>query len=253
MDTTFKQQQEYYRVTLSGFFSSPELVCRLERIFDGGDRLANVIYFFVKQYNPGRLVQTNNEITCMSDEYSRAISSHKKRFYNFVSRVGVKDGKEALKWNGEVNPAVEIGRARMSLPRMIGMYWFILHGYDILLWENYDDVNTAYTKFTTQTKQKYAETHKSKKFRDRKKFEKMVIAERSETFMEKRRGKKRVYLTQAERQRVREIAEEEKQKKKLQKCDTKVSAKDSDRYMKKNSSTYAPPIDGDKQGMFVYF
>ena len=42
----------------------------------------------------------------MCDEYSSAISSHKKRFYNFESKINTNNGKDGLIWAGEVNPGV---------------------------------------------------------------------------------------------------------------------------------------------------
>jgi hypothetical protein len=104
----------------------------------------------------------------------------------------------------------------MALPRLVALQWFIDHDYDTLLWAEYDEVDTEYAQFIVEVKRKYTTTHKRKKRVERQRIEQLVIGERSEEDGTKRRGKKRVYLTQEERQRVRELTELEKARRKAE-------------------------------------
>ena len=63
-------------------------------------------------------------------------------------------------------------------------------------------------------KRRYTSTHKTKKRIERKRIEQIVIGERNFDGASTGRGKKRVYLTQEERQRVRELTDIEKKKRK---------------------------------------
>lgn len=212
--TTYTAQQQEYRYTAWQFFANDENYARLKRIHEGGDALASLIFYYVKEYKSSRLVQTKDGFMRMCDEYASAISSFKKRYYDFEGKIGVSTTKDNLFWGGELNPGV---RARpdsdevvLALPRLKAFLWFIDHDFDLLLWKEYDDVFVEYSHVSSLTKQRYTRTHQQKKRTERRRVEQLVIGKRKDAEQGKGKGRKRAYLTREERQMVKTIMEEKR-------------------------------------------
>ena len=211
-ESNFVVQQESYQAKAREFFACPEKYARLHKLVVNGDRLSSMVFYFVKEFEKGKVVNTTRGIFIMCDEYRNAITNHKKRYYNFES----KEGKGDLIWGGAVNPRFLVnpdrGAIALPLPRRVAFQWFIQYGFDVLFWERYDEVCAAYTSFTTSVKRRYTEAHKSKKRADRMRVEREVIEAREGPPV--RKGKKSVYLTRAERQMVSRLLEEQRKKRK---------------------------------------
>ena len=227
MSTTQEVQQRSYREQATLFFSKPANYTRLEKIVSHGPRIATIIFFFVKEFEKGSLVKTSNGgIYRTCDEYKNAITNHKKRYYNFES----KEGKGEIVWKGETNPCINInpalGPVSLPLPQLNAFQWLIQYGFDRLFWKRECEVTAAFMEFSTAVKRRYTEAHKSKKKDDRKRIEQFVIASRVITEQERKKalkrqrrakargkpGKKPVYLTRVERQKVCRLLEEERAK-----------------------------------------
>lgn len=213
--SNFVAQQTSYRAQAAKFFSDPEKYERLKDLAIHGDRLSSAVFFFVKEFEKGALVRTDEGIFKMNDEYRNAITNHKKRYYNFES----KEGKGELRWQGLRNPRFlvnpELGSIALPLPRLVAFQWLIFYGFDKLFWRRKDEVVAAHSEFTTSVKRRYTEAHKSKLKTDRLRIERHIINNR--TSEPKRKGKKQVYLTRVERQRVTQILVSEREGRRSQK------------------------------------
>jgi hypothetical protein len=213
MSSNYEVQQLTYREQAESFFSNKERYERLLKIAVNGDRIYSVIFYFVKEFEKGRVVQSRHGgYYRICDEYRNAITNHKKRYYDFES----KEGKGQLVWKGATNPRVlvnaQMGSIALPLPRLVAMQWFIQYDFDLLFWDRRDEVVVAFTEFTTSVKRKYTEAHKTKKRADRVRVEREVIEAR--TGPPRRKGKKSVYLTREERQKVSDLLVEERKKRK---------------------------------------
>ena len=181
--TTFPVRQRAYRDLVCRFFSDPENYKRLERIAED-PRMCSTIFYYVKEFEPDRLVRTETGIFRVCDEYRNAIANFKKRYYNFESKAGSGE----LVWEGAVNPPVVVNEAygpdsvAMPLPRLVALYWFVQNGFDHVFWDRLDDIRASYEAFTAQIKRKYTDTHKRKKAERRRKFEEEVIDSRGSPF-----------------------------------------------------------------------
>lgn len=218
--SNFILSQQAYRETLRHFFSDEDNFLRLIRITLGPPKICSVIFYFVKEYKSHRFIQFNGEVLRLSDEYSNAITSHKKRYYNFESRIGHGE----LLWEGEKNPIVPIrGIDKFPLPTLVALKWFIQFNFDRLFWKEFDEVQQSFTEFTTTIKRKYTETHKQKKRSHREEIVKRVISGRS-AHTHAPPGKPS-QLTPNERNLVRSILKEETTKQKKIKKIIRASGK----------------------------
>ena len=211
METNFEVQQRTYRDQARTFFSDADRYERLKKIAVLGEKIYSIIFFFVKEFDKGRIVATRHGgYYRICDEYRNAITNHKKRYYDFESR----EGKGVLKWQGITNPRVlvnaDMGSIALSLPRIVAIQWFIQYDFDLLFWEQYDNVYARYIAFTTSVKRRYTEAHKQKKREDRLRLEKEII--RSRRCEPPGKGKKSVYLTRTERQMVSSMMKSRRKK-----------------------------------------
>lgn len=210
--TTFPVRQRTYRDLVRRFFADEDRYDRLRHIVttiptvgsgsgpgpgstkkngrSACDRMCSIIFYFVKEFEPDRLVRTDAGIFRVCDEYNNAITNYKKRYYNFES----KEGTGELVWKGEINPCVPVrsvpegaegvpvedgGVVALPLPRLIALYWFIQFGFDRVFWERFDEVQARYEAFTARVKRKYTENHKTKKAERRRKIEQEVLEARA--------------------------------------------------------------------------
>ena len=238
MDSNYEVQQHTYREQARLFFSDKGRYERLRNIAINGDRIYSIIFYFVKEFEKGRVVQARHGgYYRICDEYRNAITNHKKRYYDFES----KEGKGQLVWQGATNPRVlvnsEMGSIALPLPRLVAMQWFIQYDFDLLFWDRRDEIVAAFTEFTTSVKRKYTEAHKNKKRADRIRVEREVIEAR--TAPPARKGKKSVYLTRTERQMVSRLLVEERKKRKRERQDGQPSHKSGGTRRTKDD----PPVD----------
>ena len=237
-ETNFAVQQVGYREQAERFFSDPGRYERLRRIVVNGDKMCSAVFFFVKEYEKGSLVQTKHKgIYCICDEYKNAITNHKKRYYNFES----KEGKGELRWQGMTNPRVlvnaKMGSISLPLPRLVALQWFIQYDFDLLFWDNKEVISRAFVEFTSSVKRRYTEAHKNKKREARARMEKEVIQKRNPDEPNTRKGKKSVYLTRTERQMVARLLDGERLKHKKQRVHPPKTTAD-----KRGRETRAPII-----------
>ena len=252
MDTNYEVQQHTYRDQARAFFADPSRYERLKRIAINGDRIYSVIFFYIKEFEKGNVVQAaHGGYYRICDEYRNAITNHKKRYYDFES----KEGKGALLWKGTTNPRVlvheQLGSIALPLPRLVAIQWFIQYDFDLLFWERRDEVVAAYTEFTTSVKRKYTEAHKNKKRADRVRVEKEVIDARTEQPV--RKGKKSVYLTRTERQMVSRLLVEERKKRKRERQEGNTPSQKSggNRKIKDDQMTGKPIVVRQFQGQKI--
>lgn len=148
------EKQQLYRDNAREFFRVPAHYARLERLLARGD-IGQLLYFFVKHFETSRYVRTRHGLLRIADQYRSALTSHMKRYYDFESR----EGRGDLIWNGQCNPLVEaceaLGNAALPLPRLVAYQWLIFMDFDLYLWERFDDVNDAFTRFTLAAKERY--------------------------------------------------------------------------------------------------
>eukprot|EP00514_Thraustochytrium_sp_LLF1b_P006426 CAMPEP_0184538818 /NCGR_PEP_ID=MMETSP0198_2-20121128/17795_1 /TAXON_ID=1112570 /ORGANISM="Thraustochytrium sp., Strain LLF1b" /LENGTH=181 /DNA_ID=CAMNT_0026932291 /DNA_START=691 /DNA_END=1236 /DNA_ORIENTATION=- len=137
MATTFASRQEDYRKSLETFFADEEHHTRLLRLLDSTTHL----FFFVREFEPHAIVHTTHGLFRMCDEYRNAMTNHKKRYYNFESKVG--EGE--LVWKGQRNPLVG-PRLPAPLPRLVALQWLIQHDFDLLYFERKDEVLEAHAR-----------------------------------------------------------------------------------------------------------
>mmetsp|Transcript_17675 Transcript_17675/g.31167 ORF Transcript_17675/g.31167 Transcript_17675/m.31167 type:complete len:202 (+) Transcript_17675:720-1325(+) len=154
MATTFASRQEDYRKSLETFFADEEHHTRLLRLLDSTTHL----FFFVREFEPHAIVHTTHGLFRMCDEYRNAMTNHKKRYYNFESKVG--EGE--LVWKGQRNPLVG-PRLPAPLPRLVALQWLIQHDFDLLYFERKDEVLEAHARHNTDVKRRYMANHKARK------------------------------------------------------------------------------------------
>lgn len=215
MDTNFPVQQDTYREKLRFFFSDDAKFARLKRLLEERKRNCSMVFFFVKEFEKGALVTTEDgTVCCLLDEYKTAMSSFKKRFYDFQS----KPGKGELVYMGERNPLVVVREDEdefcAPLPCLMALYWFIQRDFDLLFWRDYERVSKAYKEFFASVKQRYARAHRERRARaelqlqemKKEKEEQLVKQDDSETpaatgkekKAKQRRKRKRVKLEKEE-------------------------------------------------------
>ena len=148
------EKQQLYRDNAREFFRVPAHYARLEKLLARGD-IGQLLYFFVKHFETNRYVRTRQGLLRVADQYRSALTSHMKRYYDFESR----EGRGDLVWHGHCNPLVDaceaLGNAALPLPRLVAYQWLIFMDFDLYLWERFDDVNDAFTRFTLAAKERY--------------------------------------------------------------------------------------------------
>jgi hypothetical protein len=160
-DRSFEKQQ-LYRNNVNAFFRVPAHYARLEKLVARGD-IGQILYFFVKHFETSRYVRTRHGLVRVADQYRSALTSHMKRYYDFESR----EGRGDLDWHGQCNPAVEaceaLGTVALPLPRLVAYQWLIYMDFDLHLWERFEDVSDAFTRFTLAAKERYQLSSQSRR------------------------------------------------------------------------------------------
>lgn len=257
-DTTIDLQQRY-RANMATFFATTSNYERLARIvYNRDDRIFSILLFFVIRYKTEniypcqRTYDTGPEVNKEGkpvfffyrpkEEYGRALKKYKKKFYNFEDKVG----SGPLVWKGITNPKFHVspdnGPISLPLAKLISVYWVIQYGFDVVFWDNYDNILSNYETFTYKTKRRYTEAHKKKKQQIRAEIEEQVIAERDRKIKEeaerngrakkKRRRKafdnknrRKTRLCRELRKQVTEMIQDRKRKIKEQNADDKKGKK----------------------------
>lgn len=162
MATTFADRQMLYRASVREFFADEKRYARLERLLSRGD-IGSLLYFFVKHFESDRVIATTWGRVRVCDEYRAALTNHKKRWFDLESR----EGHGELVWAGEVNPPVVVCEARGALaaplPRLVALRWLVDRGLDDLLWERFDDVQTAHARALIEAKARYSEASRARR------------------------------------------------------------------------------------------
>jgi hypothetical protein len=162
MATTFADRQLLYRASVREFFADETRYARLERLLLRGD-IGSLLYFFVKHFESDCVIATTWGRVRVCDEYRAALTNHKKRWFDFESR----EGHGELVWEGQVNPPVVVCEARgelaAPLPRLVALRWLVDRGLDDLLWERFDDVQTAHARALVEAKARYSEASRARR------------------------------------------------------------------------------------------
>lgn len=202
-----------YKTLLDSFFSNKDNFDRLKKIerMRGEDVYPTIVHF-VKNYENGRVRKNeDNNFVCIPDMYSKAITSHKKRYYDFCSVFG----KGELVFNGKVNPYVCISNDNeqvvATLPCLVAVWWFIRYGFDHIFWDEYDSVKKAYQEYTTAMKRQYSAAHKAYNSEIKKAAVERVIQDRPKgSSISQPKGRKKPILSAAERKLLAEYMEQER-------------------------------------------
>lgn len=209
--STFRRLQETYRGYVEKTFSDYDKYTRLERIFNQGPDIYNVIFFFVTEYGKNILIATESgRHYIVTDEYKNAISTHQKRFYDFKSC----EGKGKLIWDGVPNPLVlaneAFGSVALPLPCLVAVAWFILFEFDKEFWKKEMEIRDAYAKFTEEIRSQYTMKHRATKLQRRREAEEIVLSNRTS----KKPHKKGVVFTREERAQIAELIKQANSKRK---------------------------------------
>ena len=203
-----------YHALVVKFFLSLDAFERLEKIYnDKENGVFDIIVFFVKIHQRGKITRNlHNSFHCIADDYKSGVTSHKKRYYDFKSKIGRGD----LVHKGKVNPPVLIEHGHRSvalpLPCLVACWWFIQNNFDTFFWEQFEEVKKEHDLHVANNKRVYSVTHKTGKSRIREAVIKRVIDRReaNESEEEKPKNKKRPFLTRRERQMVAELVVKER-------------------------------------------
>ena len=228
-----------YRTSIEAFFASREMFERLQKIYDKrGEDVFPTIVYFVKHYEHGKVRRTDDGLFVkITDMYSMAITSHKKRYYDFCSTFG----KGEPVYNGKPNPYVIIenmgDEVMLTLPCLVAIWWFVRHGLDSIFWEEYEEVKKEHLKHSTTMKRQYSAAHKLYNAQIKEAAIEKVIQNRdgSETSVFKT-TKKKTMLSASEKKLVAEyIGQERANRRNKQQAKPKNSSK-------KERKKSAPPI-----------
>ena len=148
-------KQFLYRTNALRFFNLRENYERLEKLVVRED-LGTILFYFVKHFEPERPVRTKHGLICIADDYRAALTSHMKRYFDFLSR----EGRGDLIWYGERNPGIPVrpdlsNTVVLPLPRLVAYQWLIYNDLDIYLWNNFDRVQTSFAEHVLDAKRRY--------------------------------------------------------------------------------------------------
>lgn len=207
-----------YEALVRKFFASPDAFSRLKQVVSKEeDDIFSAIVYFVKTYQKGKLVRGDGGgLYCIPDEYRNQITSHKKRYYDFKSKIG--KGEPVHK--NKANPGVIIENGEesviLALPCLVAMWWFISFNFDRVFWDVYEDVIEKYKAYALNNKRTYSNTHKRGRTKLRNEVIQKVIEQREndpdKALISKRKkgGGKTPYLTQEERRLVSTLVSDER-------------------------------------------
>lgn len=204
-----------YRASIDAFFSNREMFERLQKIYDKRDEdVFPTIVYFVKHYELGRVRRTSDGLFVrITDMHSMAITSHKKRYYDFCSTFG----KGEPVYNGKPNPYVVIDNmgdeVMLTLPCLVAIWWFIRHGLDSIFWEDYEDVKKKHLEHSTMMKRQYSTAHKLYNAQIKDAAIEKVIQNRDQTETPVfKTTKKKTILSTSEKKLVAEYIDQERTK-----------------------------------------
>lgn len=213
--TTFLMEQELMRKDCTDFFRTLDHLQRLRKFTLNNDhgKIFAVVFFFVKRFEKGRLVHNGTGLYCIAEEYSHALATFKKRFYDFES----KEGKGDLYWKGEQNPTVQLGHdVFLTLPVLVAMKWFISMRFDAMFWMRYEDIMAAYVDHTAKIKERYTTQHRQKMNKLVQEARQQVLEKREEEELnDKKRKTKKVHMSRSERREVAQIIADARKNKKI--------------------------------------
>lgn len=207
-----------YEALVRKFFVAPDAFTRLKKFADmEHEDIFSAVVYFVKTYQKGKIVRGDGGgLYCIPDEYRNQITSHKKRYYDFKSKVG--KGEPVHK--NKANPVVVLQNGSdtvaLALPCLVAMWWFISFNFDRVFWDVFEDVMEKYKAYALNNKRTYSNTHKRGRNQIRNEVIERVIQQRSEqpgTSLVNKRKKgngKTPYLTQEERRLVSTLVNNER-------------------------------------------
>ena len=205
-----------YKTLLDSFFSDKDAFKRLQKIESKRkEEVFPIIVHFVKHYEGDKVRQNKDGYFLrISDMYSTAITSHKKRYYDFCSVFG----KGELVYNGKVNPYVSIKNGDeevvSTLPCLIAVWWFLRYDFDFIFWDEYEEVKKMYHEYTNAMKKQYSAAHKAYNSEIKKAAVERVINNRPLSSNITTKNKKKPLLSAAERRLVSEFMEQERMSRK---------------------------------------
>jgi len=203
-----QNRQEIYINQFREFFdnkSNYERIAKFDDYFKNKEnKIYEIVFFFVKNFEPDNLVKTKYGFFKLHFAYKNAISNHKKRFYDVLS----KEGKGELIFNGKTNPNFFIneifGNVKMTLPRIVSFIWFIRYDFDLIFWNRFEEISEAFRVFNLKTKRKYTDSHKKKRKEIKKFFSEQIIKSR-------KTDEKNKKLNRIEKQSLIKLIKEEKE------------------------------------------
>lgn len=218
---TFIEFQCMYRTHAQSTFATYENYQRLERLVKEGPDIFELLFFFVREYGRECVVRTESGTHIIADAYKNAISTYKKRFYDFTSVAG----KGSLVWNGEKNPLVlaneAYGDIALPLPCLIAMAWFIQFDFDLEFWKHKTSVEKAKTEFMAIIRSKYTLKHRNNKLKTRQEAQQIVLAKRPSD----KPHKKGVKFTRQERAEIAALIKEANNKRRQESQNTHTAVK----------------------------